>query len=211
MFHYLVGKVIDITKNFQSKIVLILELNNIAYEIYISGRFARELDAQKGENVKIFIHFLIRDDQQNFFGFPSAAEKDLFRQLINVSGVGSQSALGLIDTLGLEDLVQAIVTANIKMLVKTPGIGQKTAERVALELKTKLSQWRLEAGVNICNSYAPPPEIVEDLEMTLLALGYSKSEMERAISVLSQDDQLLKNPKVEEWIRMAIAYLSLNN
>ena len=212
MLNYLKGKVIDIVKTYQNKNILILEVNNIGYEMQIPSRLARKLSAQNQETKQIFTHLQIRDDQQLLYGFTTAAERDLFRQLISVSGIGNQLAIALLDTLGLEDLVGAIVTGNIRTLSKTPGVGQKTAERIALELKTKLAQWRLEAGVNVSPTTATPKqEIVEDIEMTLLALGYTKDEIEQAISVLSQDSQLLKNPHVEEWIRSAIAYLSINN
>lgn len=212
MISYLAGKIIDIIKNHQTRIILILEVNNIGYEIQIPSRFSRQLNDDSQEVKKIFTHLQIRDDQQILYGFSTPAERDLFRQLINVSGIGSQLAIALIDTLGLEDLVQAIVTGNIRILSKTPGVGQKTAERIALELKTKLGQWRLQAGVNVSSNTnaTPAGEILEDLEMTLLALGYTKDEMEQAISVLSQDQQMLKNSNVEEWIRSAISYLSLN-
>lgn len=210
MINYFIGKVTNITKNPQNKIILILEVNNIGYEMQIFSRLARELTVSE-ELVTIFTHLQIRDDQQILYGFKTSSQRDLFRQLINVSGIGSQVAIALIDTLGLEDLVQAIVTSNTRILSKTPGVGKKTAERIALELKTKLAQWRLEAGVNISSNTSanPPAEVLEDLEMTLLALGYTKDEIEEAISVLSQDNQLLKNTNVEEWIRSAIAHLSL--
>lgn len=209
MINYLRGDVVSVLRSHNKRIMLVLEVNNIGYEIQIFSRFAREIEANNIVNVQIFTHLQIRDDQQVLYGFMSSAGRDLFRQLIGVSGIGVQSAIALIDTLGLEDLVQAIVTGNTRMLAKTPGVGQKTAERIALELKTKLSQWRIEAGININQEKATPsPEILADLEMTLLALGYTNDEIQQAISVISQDHILLKNTMVEEWIRKAIAHLS---
>jgi Holliday junction DNA helicase RuvA len=163
--------------------------------------------------VQIFTHLQIRDEHPLLYGFASAAERDLFRQLIFVPGIGSQLAITLIDTLGLESLVQAIVTENINLLCKAPGVGKKTAERISLELKTKLGQWRQVEGYNTIStgSTIPPTTIVEELEMTLLALGYSNEEIRQALSAISQDSQLLKNPNVEEWIRKAIAWLSFEN
>lgn len=211
MLSYFKGYVDNILFN-NNRSILILEVNNIGYEIQVPLRFARELEINLEKQIQIFTHFQIRDDQQFLYGFSTSAERDLFRQLIAISGIGCQSAIALIDTLGLEDLVQAIVTGNIRQLSKTPGIGQKTAERIALELKTKLSQWRISAGVTINNTNAfPNEEIMADLEMTLMALGYSNKEIQQAISVISQDNLLQKNPHVEEWIRSAIAFLSFNN
>ncbi|MEN9521471.1 MAG: hypothetical protein RLZZ381_4059, partial [Cyanobacteriota bacterium] len=136
---------------------------------------------------------------------------DLFRQLTAVSGIGMQLGIALIDTMGISDLVGAIVTSNIPALTKTPGVGKKTAERIALELKSKLAQWRKISGIEVeqpAAVFSPKPEIKEDLEMTLLALGYTNEEIEQVIAALSQDNLLLKNPNVEEWIRSAIAWLS---
>jgi len=126
-----------------------------------------------------------------------------------VSGIGAQLAIALIDTLGLQNLVQAIVTGNTRTLAKTPGVGSKTAERIALELKTKLSEWRKFAGVETAASATgPSPAILEDVEMTLLALGYETAEITQALNAISQDALLAKNPNAEEWIRRAIAWLS---
>ncbi|NES86742.1 MAG: Holliday junction branch migration protein RuvA [Moorea sp. SIO2B7] len=207
MISYLKGQVVEIVKSTSNRVNVILEVNQIGYEVQIPSRFARKL--KEAEAVQMFTHLQIREDQQVLFGFASAAERDLFRQLVSVSGIGTQLAIALIDTLGLADLVQAIVTGNIRTLSKTPGVGKKTAERIALELKTKLSQWRQLSGVTLFNKSATPStEILEDLEMTLLALGYTNEEIDQAISAISGDNQLMKNPNAEEWIRSAIAWLS---
>lgn len=209
MISYLKGKSIEIIKNTNNRILLILEVNQVGYEMQIPSRLARQLSKNEEEIIQIFTHLQIREDQPILYGFTTAAERELFRQLISVSGIGAQLALALIDTLGLEELVQAIVTGNIRTLSQTPGVGQKTAERIALELKTKLSQWRQLVGVTIPSSSAMPSrEILEDVEMTLLALGYTNEEINQAVSTLSQDNQMLKNTNGEEWIREAIAWLS---
>lgn len=209
MINYLKGQVTQINKTANNRLILILEVNQIGYEIQIPSRLARQLSIEGEQTVQIFTHLQVREDQQLLYGFASVAERDLFRQLIGVTGIGSQLALALIDTLGLEDLVQAIITGNTRTLTKTPGVGQKTAERIALELKTKLAQWRQTAGVSLSASASlPNGEILSDLELTLLALGYTNEEIMGAITAISQDNQLLKNPNVEEWIKRAIAWLS---
>ncbi|MFM7438460.1 MAG: Holliday junction branch migration protein RuvA, partial [Snowella sp.] len=138
MINYLKGQVIGTINTPNNRIMLILEVNQIGYELQIPSRLARQLSVKSSEIVQIFTHLQVREDQQTLYGFTSAAERDLFRQLISVSGVGSQMAIALIDTLGLEDLVQAIVSCNVRSLARTPGVGQKTAERLSLELKAKL-------------------------------------------------------------------------
>ncbi|MBZ8182585.1 Holliday junction branch migration protein RuvA [Oscillatoria salina] len=210
MIGYLKGKVTNIIKSTNNRLILILEVNQIGYEVQIASRLARQLEENTSdESVQIFTHLQIREDQQILYGFASAAERDLFRQLISVSGIGTQLAIAAIDTLGLPNLVEAIVTGNIPTLVKIPGVGKKTAERIALELRTKLAQWRQAVGVATpANSATPANALTEDVEMTLLALGYSNSEIEQALSALSQDSQMLKNTKAEDWIKNAIAWLS---
>ncbi|MGK7882065.1 MAG: Holliday junction branch migration protein RuvA [Crocosphaera sp.] len=209
MINYLKGIPIEVIKNTNNRIILVLEVNQIGYELQIPSKLARHISQEKLEVISIFTHLQIKDDQQILYGFSSTAERDLFRQLISVSGIGAQSAIALIDTLGLEELVQAIVTGNIKKLSQTPGVGKKTAERIALELRTKLSQWRKLVGVTVTSSSAMPSlDILEDIEMTLLALGYTNEEINKAISTLSQDNLMLKNTNTEEWIKEAIAWLS---
>lgn len=212
MINYLVGKTVEVVKTTNNRVMLVLEVNAIGYEIQIPSRLARELSQSPSELVKVFTHLQIRDDQMLLYGFAKSAERELFRQLVSVSGIGNQLAIALIDTLGLEGLVQAIVTANVSKLSQTPGVGKKTAERIALELKTKLSQWRELAGITTTTTNAiPSADLLEDVEMTLLALGYTNEEINQAISLLSQDNQMLKNRDVEEWIRRAIAWLSVEN
>ncbi|MCC0177474.1 Holliday junction branch migration protein RuvA [Waterburya agarophytonicola K14] len=211
MISYLKGKKIDITKTTQNRLFLVLEVNKIGYEMQISSRFARQLDETTDEEIQVFTHLQIQEDKQILYGFDSAAERDLFRQLTAVSGIGMQLAIASIDTLGISELVGAIVTSNITTLSKIPGVGKKTAERIALELKTKLAKWHKVSGIKVEQPeavFAPKPEIKEDLEMTLLALGYSNEEIEQVLTALSRDEQLLNNPHAEEWIRSAIAWLS---
>jgi len=206
---YFKGTVVGISQTTPSRPILILDVQGIGYELQVPSRFARQIAGDSLQELQVFVHQQIRDDRIITFGFASSAERDLFRELTSVSGVGMQLGIALIDTLGPPDLVEAIVTGDTKALVKTPGVGKKTAERVALELKTKLAQWREAAGLQaITTSGALTPEIQEDLEMTLLALGYSDREIAQALSVLSQDTQLAKSDKAEDWIRAAITWLS---
>ena len=210
MISYLKGIKVDITKTTQNRLFLILDVRDIGYEMQICSRFARKLDEKEGE-IQVFTHLQVTEDKQILYGFPSAAERDLFRQLTAVSGIGMQLAIALIDTLGISELVGAIVTSNITTLTKTPGVGKKTAERIALELKTKLAQWHKISRIEVQQPeavFAPKPEIKDDLEMTLLALGYTNEEIEQVLTALSRDEQLLKNNNVEEWIRSAISWLN---
>lgn len=207
MISYLKGILAGIQKINASRVIVTLEVNQIGYDLQIVPRLLQELPAI-GEPVQIFTHLQTREDQMVLFGFASMAERDLFRQLVSVSGVGPQLAVSLLDTLGLQDLVQAIVTSNTRLLSRTPGVGTKTAERVALELKTKLAEWRLQSGMTTTPDAAPINSIQEDVEMTLLALGYTSGEVMQALRAVGQQKALAKNADAEDWIREAIAWLS---
>lgn len=202
MINYLRGITIE-TKVIGSRAVLVLEVNSLGYEVQIPLRIMPQLLG--GEIVQIFTHLQMREEQPYLYGFAKAIERDLFRQLITVSGVGAQVAIALIDSLEIEQLVEAIVTNNIKILTQAPGVGTKTAERLALELKTKLAkEYKLTAikttGVNTA--------LQEDVEMTLLALGYTPVEVNQALTALSMDSLLQKTTQAEDWIRKAIAWLA---
>lgn len=206
MIGYLKGTVASIQKA-GNRVVLTLDVNQVGYDVQIVPRLLHQLPPP-GEFVQIFTHLHLREDLVTLFGFSSAAERDLFRQLVSVSGIGPQLAVALLDTLGLQELVQAIVGGNTRALARTPGVGNKTAERIALELKTKLAEWRHEAGVITAPAAGPVLSIQEDVEMTLLALGYSTSEISQALQAVGQSTTLSKRDNAEEWIREAIAWLS---
>jgi Holliday junction DNA helicase RuvA len=206
MISYLKGTVANIAKG-SNRVILTLEVQGIGYEIQILPRVTGQLPPA-GEIAQIFIHQQVKEDQIVLYGFGSAPERDLFRQLIGVSGVGAQLAIALLETLGMQDLVQAIVGGNTRILAKTPGVGNKTAERLALELKTKLSEWRQQEGLATSVAAGVNPAIQEEVEMTLLALGYNGTEVLQALQTLSQDSNLAAKGNAEDWIREAIAYLS---
>lgn len=207
MIGYLKGTVAAIQKNSNNRVILLLETNNIGYEVQIVPRMIATLPAI-GESIQVFTHLQVREDQMVLYGFSSLAERDLFRQLVSVSGIGTQLAIALLNTLELTELVQAIVNENTKVLAKTPGVGTKTAQRIALELKTKLAQWRKEAGLTTVVSSGLTVEVQEEIEMTLLALGYTGSEVMQALEVLSQEQKLSSQTSTEEWIKKAIAWMA---
>lgn len=208
MISYLFGTVAQVQKTTPNRVILILEVNQIAYEVQIGKGLAASLSERSDERVQIFTHLQVRSEQPVLYGFASGAERDLFRQLVSVSGIGSQLAIALLDTLGLADLVQAIVTGNVKQLAKTPGVGSKIAERISLELRNKLAEWRLAADIPIRDSPPLAPELLEDVEITLLALGYTIEEVGQALQALSQDPRLQTTQDAETWIKEAIAWLT---
>lgn len=206
MISYLKGIVAAIQNNSGNRHTLTLEVNGMGYDLQIPARLAQQLPGSGGE-VQIFTHYQIREEVPLLYGFGSPGERDVFRHLLSVSGVGAALAIALLDTLELPDLVQAIIATNIQLLIQSPGVGKKTAERLCLELKSKLVEWRKTAGFFVAAG-GPAPGILEEVQMTLLALGYTANEVSHALHVVSENIGLSKDAYVEEWIKQAISHLS---
>ncbi|MBF2064142.1 MAG: Holliday junction branch migration protein RuvA [Calothrix sp. C42_A2020_038] len=205
MISYLKGLVANIQSS-GNRHVLTLEVNCMGYDLLVPGKLAKQLPGS-GESVQIFTHYQVREEVPLLYGFGSPAERDLFRHLLSVSGIGAALAIALIDTLEVPELVQAIVTANVQLIIQAPGVGKKTAERICLELKSKLIEWRKTAGFFVATE-GPAPSILEEVQSTLLALGYTAGEVSHALHYVSEDIGLPKDAFVEDWIRQAIAHLS---
>ncbi|MDZ7957689.1 MAG: Holliday junction branch migration protein RuvA [Aulosira sp. DedQUE10] len=206
MISYLKGIVAGVQTISSNRVILTLEVNNIGYDLQIPQRLTKSLP-ESGGVVQIFTHYQVREEVPLLYGFASPAERDLFRHLQSVSGIGAALAITLLDTLELPDLVQAIIAANIQILIQAPGVGKKTAERICLELKSKLIEWRKSAGFFVATG-GPAPGILEEVQMTLFALGYTAHEVSHALHVVSEDIGLPKDAYVEDWIKQAIAHLS---
>ena len=207
MFSYLKGLLVGVQMAVPQRPVLTLEVNGVGYEVQVTPRLARELPGTQ-EEIQVFVDLQLRDDRVLLFGFATAPERDLFRQLIRASGVGAQLGMALLSTLALEDLLQAIVSGNHKILSQTPGVGKKTAERISLELRETLSQWREQANLEVVATAGLGGNILEDVEMTLLALGYTPQEVVSALNAVSSDMQFGDRENAEAWIKEAISWLS---
>ena len=207
MVVYLRGCLVVVQQSSNFRSFVTLEVNGVGYQLQMPTRLIVSLP-QPGEIVQIFTHLQVREDQWTLFGFVFPAERDLFQQLISVSGIGAQLGLALLDTFSLQDLVQAIVNSNTKLLSKTPGVGAKTAERIALELRSKLAEWRENAGLTTAPLPGPAAQIQDEVEMTLLALGYSTREVMDGLNAVGKSSALSKTANVDDWIREAIAWLS---
>ncbi len=207
MISYLRGILANVQKLSSTRVVMTLEVNQVGYDLQVAPRLIQQFPPI-GETVQVFTHLQVKEDQMVLYGFGSMAERDLFRQLISVSGVGPQLAIAFLDTLSLPDLVQAIVSGNTRLLARTPGVGAKTAERVALELKTKLAEWRSQSGLTSRPDAGPDTTIQEEVEITLLALGYTSNEIMQALRAVGQQSAISKTADSDVWIRETIAWLS---
>jgi holliday junction DNA helicase RuvA len=203
MISYLKGSIELLQKTSPSKTMVIIEVQGVGYEVQVPAN----INMVMGSTVQLFVHQQFREDQVSLYGFSSTAERDLFRQLISVSGIGASIGIALIEHLGITELVQAIVLGSTKILSKTPGIGTKTAERLSVELKSKLKQWRDVADLIELDENMDT-KLQSEVEMTLLALGYDDIEIRQALQMIGRDETLAASKDVEKWLRFAIAALS---
>ena len=150
-----------------------------------------------GEKVALLTHFVVREDAQILYGFATAQEREAFRQLIKITGVGPRTALSILSGMSVQDLSQAVTAQEAGRLVKVPGIGKKTAERLLLELKGKMGAdlGPLVAGAQHCDAH-------NDIQQALLALGYNDKEAAAALKALPAD------VGVSEGIKLALKSLS---
>jgi Holliday junction DNA helicase RuvA len=156
---------------------ILLDVQGVGYEVDVPMSTFYNLPAL-GEPVQLLTHFVVREDAQVLYGFGSPAERDTFRQLIKISGVGPRTALAVLSGMDVADLAQAVSRQEAARLVKVPGIGKKTAERLLLELRGKLGA-ELDAP-----AAAPAGAAGNDILQALLALGYSEKEAGAALKAL---------------------------
>jgi Holliday junction DNA helicase RuvA len=175
---------------------ILIDCNGIGYEIDVPMSTFYNLPAQ-GEQVVLHTHLAIREDAHVLFGFGSQEERATFKQLIKISGVGARTALSILSGMSVADLAQAITLQEAGRLIKVPGIGKKTAERLLLELKGKLGANIAQAGSN--NGVT---DTSGDILCALISLGYSDKEALMAVKLLPNDCN------VSDGIKLALKSLS---
>lgn len=156
---------------------ILVDCHGVGYEVDVPMSTFYHLPAT-GEAVSLLTHFVVREDAQILYGFGTAAEREAFRQLIKISGVGPRTALSVLSGLSVAELAQAVSAQEAGRIVKVPGIGKKTAERLLLELKGKI-------GADL--GPAPGPGASDDqadILQALLALGYNDKEAGAALKAL---------------------------
>ena len=173
---------------------LLVDVNGVGYEVDVPMSTFYNLPSL-GERVTLLTHFVVREDAQLLFGFLTPEERATFRQLVKISGVGPRMALSILSGLSVAELAQAITLQESGRLVKVPGIGKKTAERLLLELKGKLGD-----ALTVPASVASNAQ--GDILQALLALGYSDREAAAACKALPP------NVGVSDGIKLALKALA---
>ena len=173
---------------------VLLDVHGVGYEVDVPMSTFYNLPGN-GEKVTLLTHFIVREDGQFLYGFASESERYAFRQLIKISGIGARMALAVLSGLSVNDLAQAIARQEVGRLIKVPGIGKKTAERLLLELKGKLAD-------ALPNTAPAVEDSQHDILNALLALGYNDREASAAMK------QLPAGLSTSDGIRQALKLLS---
>jgi Holliday junction DNA helicase RuvA len=175
---------------------VMVDCHGVGYEVDVPMSTFYNLPGL-GEKVSLLTHFVVREDAQILFGFGSAGEREAFRQLIRISGVGPRTALSVLSGMSVADIGQAVTTQDAGRFVKVPGIGKKTAERLLLELKGKIG-----ADLGAVGGAAIGSDTQGDIVQALVALGYSDKEAAAALKSLPKD------VSVSEGIKQALKSLT---
>jgi len=158
---------------------VLVDCHGVGYEVDVPMSTFYNLPPL-GDKVTLLTHFVVREDAQLLYGFATHEERETFRQLVKISGVGPRIALAVLSGMGVSDLAQAVTLQEAGRLVKVPGIGKKTAERLLLELKGKL-------GADIGVRASVSSEAQADILQALIALGYNDKEAAAALKALPAD------------------------
>ncbi|SFA76122.1 Holliday junction DNA helicase subunit RuvA [Acetitomaculum ruminis DSM 5522] len=201
MYAYINGFVTDKSEN-----CIILENNGIGYRIYTDSNTIIKLAYNK--ETRFYTYLNIKDDAMELYGFLSNDILSIFKQLISVSGIGPKGALGILSTLQIDELITAIISEDAKAIAKSPGIGQKTAKKVIIELKDKINPYSSFTDTNEESILNPEgqneiKDIKKEAMEALIALGYSKSESYMAINKIDIDTVT----SVEDVLKIALTNL----
>lgn len=185
---------------------VLVDVNGVAYEIQVPIPTIFQLP-EPGEETTLYTHFVVREDAQLLYGFYDVKQRSLFRILIKVSGVGPKMALTILSGIEVNDFVATVHNNDINALVRLPGVGKKTAERVIIEVRDKLTLWERSAGGAgaVAGAGSSHSRSIQDAETALISLGYKPQVASRAVigasKQLEEDEKELDS---EALIRLAL-------
>lgn len=178
---------------------LLIDVNGVGYEVLAPMTTIYQLPAV-GEKVVLHTHMVVREDAQLLYGFADQRDRSLFQTLIKVNGVGPKLALTILSGIEIDDFVRCVRGGDSASLVRLPGVGKKTAERLLVEMKDRLSEWQLDQTDIASTAPASRNSVIAEAESALVALGYKPTEASRAIAAVNNDSIASS----EELIRLAL-------
>ncbi len=197
MYEYIIGNIVDV---FEDRIVL--ESNMIGYSIYTSSNTIQNINER--DNVKIRTHLSVREDDMTLYGFLTYDELEMFRLLQTVSKIGPKVAIGILSALSSREIKEAILFSDTKVLTKAPGVGAKTAQRMILELKDKVSEedvLRAESTEDV-PVFEPAASTEGEVLEALVSLGYSRGEVYSVLGKIDTEDK-----SVEDILKQALVMI----
>ena len=203
MIAYIKGRIADVYEN-----RVVVDVHDIGYQIFISAREAQALPPV-GEAVRLHTYLNVKEDAMQLYGFQSRDDLEVFRLLLGVNGIGPKAALGILSALSADDLRVAVLSDDAKTIARAPGIGPKTAKKMILELKDKLSleeafEKRLDHGVQALPVGEGMTDARSEAVEALIALGYSSSDALRAVNGAKAGQEA----DVEQILKAALKQMS---
>ncbi|MBT3620007.1 MAG: Holliday junction branch migration protein RuvA [Porticoccaceae bacterium] len=180
---------------------VLVDVQGVGYEVLVSLGTFFELP-EVGGGVTLHTHFVVRDDAQLLFGFSSLPERSLFRTLIKVNGVGPKMALGILSGMTAGEFAYAIRTNDVATLVKLPGVGKKTAERLVIEMRDRIDHIDATANASVA---VKRPDIQQEAESALIALGYKPQDAAKMISRTESDQVTTAEQLIREALKSMVS------
>ena len=183
---------------------IVIDINGLGYKVFMSQNNIDNI-GNIGDIVKVYTYVRVREDDISIYGFLTQEQLKMFELLISVSGVGAKSALVMISSTEPSEFALAVISGNVKVLTKVPGIGNKSAQRIILELKDKLKEEQLDAenSNNLKLKEKDNSENINEAFSGLMVLGYSRKDIEKAFEHLDVD-----NLSIEDLIKKGLVLLS---
>ena len=206
MFEYIMGELTVKKVDY-----IALDINGLAYKIFISLKTYEAL-GEVGVDQKVYIHTNVKEDDISFYGFKLENERELFKALVSISGVGPKLALAILSTYNTKDVIDIVLDANVKLLTKVPGLGDKKAQKLILDLKDKVKKLNVleiyrengevSQGKSIISDTSNSRVLMmkEDLKLALESLGYSNPDLSKWIN----DEELATYDRIEDAIKVIL-------
>ena len=198
MYAYLIGTIADVSSD-----NLVMEVGHVGYNVRIPGSIVSQLPPI-GEEIKIYTYTSVREDAIQLFGFLTKDDLEMYKLLITVNGIGPKGGLSILSAMSADELRLAVITQDAKRIAKAPGVGNKTAQRIILDLKDKISIEDAFTSAQGSENIAPATanhlsQARSEAVEALTALGYSSSDALRAVRAVEQDDM-----NVEDILKAAL-------
>jgi Holliday junction DNA helicase RuvA len=194
------GKIVS-----KSPVEVVVDVGGIHYLVNIPVTVYEKL-GEVGANVKLYTYLIVREEEIYLYGFSSVEERDFFKLLISVSGIGPKMAQAIMSGMSVDELKNSIIRGDVSSLVSIPGVGKKTAERVVVELRDKIAKIEF-AGKPLEFISSDQVEVRNEALLALISLGFSRQSAEKAIRAVLKENEKMEFT-VEELVKQALRHIT---